>query len=302
MNIACIIPTFNAGMHLVRLYYSFQLQSVQPDVFVVDSSSSDGTKELAELFFKNVIQIPQSHFNHGATRQMLVDLYPNYEFYIFLTQDAYFFDNDSIANLLIPFHDPKVGAVCGRQIPHGNASVFSQHARSFNYPPYSNIRSIEDAPRLGIKSAFLSNSFAAYRGVALRKVGGFPSNVIFAEDMYVASKLLIEGWKISYSSDAKVFHSHNYSVLQEFSRYFDMGVFHAKEPWIRRYFGGAGGEGFRYVVSEFEFLGLKHFYLWPICLIRNFFKLVGFRLGLYEAHLSARLKRLITMNNGYWNH
>ena len=36
-----------------------------------------------------------------------------------------------------------------------------------------------------------------------------------------------------------------------------MGVFHSQEPWIRQDFGGAEGEGVKFVVSEVKYL-LKH--------------------------------------------
>ncbi len=39
-------------------------------------------------------------------------------------------------------------------------------------------------------------------------------------------------------------------LVQEMKRYFDMGVFHASEPWIRQELGGAEGEGLKFVVSE----------------------------------------------------
>ena len=80
--------------------------------------------------------------------------------------------------------------------------------------------------------AFISNSFAAYRVSVLKEVGGFPDDVIFGEDMFVATKMLKAGYKIAYAAGACVYHSHDYSLWQEMKRYFDMGVFHAREPWI----------------------------------------------------------------------
>ena len=86
-----------------------------------------------------------------------------------------------------------------------------------------------------MKTAFNSNSFAAYRRKALKDVGGFPINTILSEDMYVTAKMLLKNWSVAYCADAKVYHSHNYTIWQEFKRYFDIGVFHAKEAWIRNF-------------------------------------------------------------------
>lgn len=300
-RIACIVPTYNGRAELGRLLDSLEQQSASFDLFIVDSSSQDGTAELARIRVPSVVSIPSSQFNHGGTRQMMVGLNPGYDVYVFLTQDAYLEDPDAIKRLLAPFADERLGAVCGRQLPHLNATPLARHARLFNYSDVSQVKSVEDVPALGIKTAFMSNSFAAYRGEALLAVGGFPEHVIFAEDMYVAAKMLLAGWKVAYAGDASCRHSHNYSVQEEFRRYFDMGVFHAREPWIREHFGGAGGEGLRFVKSELAYLGLSHSLLWPPAIFRNACKLLAYKLGQKEKGMSRRLKKKLGMYKRYWD-
>lgn len=300
-RIACIIPVYNGKSDLNRLLDSLQMQSATFDVLIVDSSSTDGSQELACARARQVDVISSAQFNHGGTRQLMVDRYPEYDIYVFMTQDAYLSDTDAVAQLVEGFSDPLVGAVCGRQLPHLDASPLAQHARKFNYPSDILIKSMSDVSRLGIKAAFMSNSFAAYRKEALTAVGGFPAHVIFAEDMYVAARMLMAGWRVAYAGNAQCLHSHNYSLHEEFSRYFDMGVFHAREPWIRATFGGAGGEGIRYVKSELSFLGWRRWHLWPSALLRNAVKLLGYKLGQKEAYLSLSLKRHLGMYKRYWD-
>jgi len=84
-----------------------------------------------------VHRIPQSEFNYGATRQLALTLCPDADIFIYMTQDAILASPDSIANLLHPFADEKVGAVCGRQLPHADASPLAFHARTFNYASVS---------------------------------------------------------------------------------------------------------------------------------------------------------------------
>jgi len=301
MRIACIVPTYNGRNDLGRLLDSLEQQRASFDLFIVDSSSSDGTNELACSRVNNVLTIPSSQFNHGGTRQMMVNRNPGYDIYVFLTQDAYLEESDAIENLVAAFEDSKVAAVCGRQLPHKNASPLAEHARLFNYPATSLVKSFDDAPAMGIKTAFMSNSFAAYRGAALLEVGGFPEHMIFAEDMYVAAKMLLAGWKVAYAGNAGCRHSHNYTLREEFCRYFDMGVFHAREPWIRERFGGAGGEGLRYVKSELAFLGLSRLHLWPSAIFRNAVKLLGYKLGQKEQGMSLALKKKMGMYKRYWD-
>lgn len=302
LKVACIVPTYNGRADLARLLDSLDQQQASFDLFIVDSSSSDGTYELACSRVANVMQIPSSEFNHGGTRQMMVDRNPNYDVYIFLTQDAYLEGNDAISNLIRPFlYDEKVSVVCGRQLPHMNATLLSQHARMFNYPGRSFVKSLIDAPMLGIKTPFVSNSFSAYRGEALREVGGFPTHVILSEDMYVAAKMLLAGWRVAYAGDALCRHSHNYSLKEEFCRYFDQGVFHARERWIRKTFGGAGGEGLRYIKSELRFLGVSRLYEWPSAIFRNFMKLLAYKLGQAEEFLPVEIKKKVSMHKRYWD-
>ncbi|HRH77669.1 MAG TPA: glycosyltransferase [Cellvibrionaceae bacterium] len=299
-RIACIIPTYNGRADLARLLDSLQHQTVAFDTFIVDSSSTDGTLELAHERVSNLIVIPSVEFNHGGTRQRLVDHNPGYDIYVFLTQDAYLEDINAVAKIIEPFSDPSIGAVCGRQLPHLNATPVAQHARLFNYPEGVAVKSLVDVPQYGIKTAFISNSFAAYRAIALNAVGGFPIHVIFAEDMYTVARMLLAGWKVAYAGNALCRHSHNYTFIEEFERYFDMGVFHAREPWIRQYFGGGGGEGIRYVISELKFLSLRRLYLWPCSLLRNFLKLLGYKLGQKEAMLPIWIKKKLSMYKRYW--
>ena len=301
VRIACIIPTFNGKCELIRLLDSLQTQTAQFDTLIVDSSSNDGTQEVARVRVENFTVIPPEEFNHGGTRQYMFDRNPEYDIYVFLTQDAFLEDANAIEQIVAPFADLEVGAVCGRQLPHSDASPLAQHARLFNYPKEILVKTLADLPRLGIKAAFMSNSFAAYRAEALKLVGGFPVHVIFAEDMYVAAKMLLAGWKVVYEGNAECRHSHNYTIAEEFKRYFDMGVFHAREPWIRQQFGGAAGEGIRYVKSELKFLGLRRMHLWPIAILRNVVKLMGYKLGQQESRLSIGLKRKLGMYTRYWD-
>ncbi len=298
---ACIVPTYNGRAELARLLDSLKQQSVPYDLFVVDSSSKDGTLELAQERVGNVKVIPSATFNHGGTRQIMVDLHAEYDVYIYLTQDACLADQFALQQILEPFSDPNVGAVCGRQLPHLDATPLAQHARLFNYPAHTQVKVLADVPKLGIKAAFMSNSFAAYRAAALKSVGGFPTHVIFAEDMYVAAKMLLAGWKVAYAGNAECRHSHNYTMIEEFRRYFDMGVFHAREPWVRQNFGSAGGEGLRYVKSELKFLGFKRIHLWPSSIIRNGVKLIGYKLGQREAKLPVAWKRRLSLYRRYWD-
>jgi len=295
---ALIVPTLNAGEQWQAWLEAFSRQTHKPDyLLVVDSSSSDDTAALARAQGFTVEVIPKARFNHGGTRQTAVDSLPEAELIVFATQDALFADPEAIARLLAAFDDPQVGAAYGRQLPHRNAGAIAAHARWFNYPPESQLRGWQDKTRFGIKTAFISNSFAAYRRGALTQAGGFPTRVIMNEDTFVAGKMLADGWKIAYCADAQVHHSHDYRFLDEFKRYFDIGVFHSENPWLQQTFGGAGGEGWRYVRSELRYLVKQNPWLLPSALLRTLLKWLGFKLG---GVLPRSLSRHCSLHKTYW--
>ena len=301
MDTAVIVPTLNAGSAWSGWISALLATGVSiKDVYVIDSGSIDDTVLQAGNAGFNIKQINPEAFNHGGTRQMAVESLAKYDNVIFLTQDAILSHPDSLLQLITPFDDKQVGAVCGRQLPRKKSGAIEAHARLFNYPESSSLYSIKDTTTKGLKTAFISNSFAAYRISAFKDVGGFPENVIFGEDMYVATKMLKAGYKIAYEADACVYHSHEYSLLQEMKRYFDMGVFHVNEPWIRQELGGAEGEGVKFVVSEFKYLLQHAFWRVPEGLLRTLLRYTGFRLGLMEKRLPLWLKKTLAMNKGYF--
>jgi rhamnosyltransferase len=300
-KVGLIVPTLNAGKLWESWLKAFEQQTRKPDfLLVIDSSSSDDTVSLARARGFDVRVIPKSEFNHGGTRQFGVNVLSAMDIIVFLTQDALLARPDAIERLLEVFEDEQVGAAYGRQLPHRNAGPIAAHARLFNYPAESQLRCLEDRTHFGIKTVFISNSFAAYRRSALMQAGGFPADTIMNEDTYVAGKMLLSGWKIAYCADAQVFHSHDYSFLDEFKRYFDIGVFHTHTAWLQQTFGGATGEGLRFVMSELRYL-MKHApWLLPSAVLRTGLKWLGFKLGTLHSGLPQVIRRCFSLHKTYW--
>lgn len=296
-----MVPTRNPGALWSQWLEALQRQQPAVSCFVVDSCSDDGTNFTSLPAGSSSLQIPVASFNHGGTRNLsLQHLPPTTNVVVFMTQDALLADMDALQKLVSAFDDPTVACAFGRQLPHADATALAAHARLFNYPDASRVVSLADKDRLGLKTCFMSNSFAAYRVTDLLAVGGFPSNVILGEDMAVAARLLLAGKRVAYQADACVYHSHNYTLLEDFRRSFDTGVFHAREKWLLDTFGGASGEGLRFVKSELRYLLHKAPWLIPSALLRTACKLAGYRLGRAEARLPVGLKRHLSMFRGFW--
>ena len=301
-RVALVIPTLNAAKHLDGLIPALAAQSLRPGtLLVVDSSSTDDTAGRFRAAGAEVVVIPRSQFDHGGTRQLAVNrLSPQIEVVVFLTQDAIPADAQTIARIVRAFEDPEVGVAYGRQLPHHGAGAIEAHARLFNYPPESLVLRPQDAVGAGIKATFCSNSFAAYRRRALEMVGGFPSGTIFGEDAAVTGRMLLSGWAKAYVAEAQVRHSHSYSLPEEFRRYFDVGVMHARAPWLLERFGKAEGEGTRFVRSELRHLARHRPAAIPSALLRSAIKLAAYHCGRREARIPRPLKRRISLNRRYW--
>lgn len=301
MKFALVIPTYQAGDLWKQWLHSLNEQSVKPDkIIMIDSSSMDGTQQLAIGNGIIPIVIPSSEFNHGGTRNIAAKLAGDVDVLVFMTQDAILHTPFSLAAMVQQFENPMVSAVCGRQLPHHDANPLAAHARLFNYPNETTIKSLEDVSALGIKTVFMSNSFSAYRRETFNRLGGFPNNTILSEDMYLTAKIIAAGEAVVYCADACVRHSHNYSLVAEFRRYFDIGVFHACEPWIQNEFGHASGEGIRFIKSEFSYL-LKNAPLWiPKAAMSTICKFSGYKLGRHYKYIPPHLRAHFSMCKSYW--
>ncbi|WP_200980025.1 glycosyltransferase family 2 protein [Echinicola sp. 20G] len=303
MKINLYIPTLNAGNKWPQVIESINRQSLSLHrKVIIDSGSTDQTLSAKFIEGFDVIKIDKKDFDHGGTRQLAVETYPDAAIFVFLTQDAILADHSAIEKLVQAFeNNPNLGVAYGRQLPHLNAKTLESHARLFNYPAHSETRSFLDAGKYGIKTISCSNSFAAYRKEAFLEVGGFPKGLILGEDAYIAGKMILAGWDLAYVSDSKVHHSHNYSVKEEFKRYFDIGVFHAESDWIFENFGRAESRGMQYLQSELSYALKNNPVALPKSIASLFAKWAGYKIGLKHNKLPLNFKRKLSMHSRFWH-
>lgn len=302
MKFLIFIPTYNASLYLDCFILALQQYNCPEQIYVVDSSSSDDTvNRFIEAGLNHVTVIPSKDFDHGGTRSLAKELCDG-DIIVYLTQDALPLSAGDITRLVAVFEDDSIAAAYGRQLPYEETNLFGKHLRQFNYNDTSYVRSLADKDQYGIKTAFLSNSFAAYRRSAMDKIGWFKDGLILGEDTYAGTKLLQAGYKLAYVADAQVYHSHSYTVWEEFKRYFDIGVFHQMESWILQEFGKPEGEGMRYIKSELKFL-LAHnaYHLIPEFFIRNGMKFLGYKMGKHYRKLPKSWIKKFSMHHRWWD-
>ena len=311
-----IIPVYRPE-HTFRLL----LQKLQEQTFVVHKviianteqrlweeyiqkeygSSEAASEEFHQMpFALEIFHVKKEEFDHGGTRRLAVQRSAA-DIFICMTQDAIPVDDCLVEQLIKPFQDDRVAAVCGRQIPKQDCSVIEAYTRSFNYPETDMVKAKEDLDRLGIKTFFCSNVCAAYRKDIWEELGGFEAHTIFNEDMIYAGHAVGAGYLVAYAANAVVVHSHNYSAGEQFRRNFDLAVSQKQHPEV---FSGISSEseGVRMVMNTAKYLlTLKKPWLIINLVWQSAFKYLGYLAGQrYESMKKSRIIRF-TMNPGYWH-
>jgi rhamnosyltransferase len=304
VKVSVVIPTFNAEKSVESLVRMLKQQTLPPqEIIVIDSCSADQTVEIAAKVGCKTVVIEKKAFDHGATRNLGARLSAG-EVLVFMTQDALPVDDKFLENLVGPLADPSdplIAASFGRQLARNHAVPPEKFARLFNYPDIGMVKSKEDLPRLGIKAFFFSNVCSAVRKREFETVGGFPERIVMNEDMVLAAKLILRGYKVAYVPEAAVRHSHNYSITQQFRRYFDIGASLSMNRWLLEY-ARAEGEGFRFVKEQLAWLLHHRHYRWiPHALALTIAKYAGYKLGLMEKRLPVSLKKRFSMHRLFWS-
>ena len=303
-----IIPTFKPGDKLEKLLRRLLEQSVSVGrVIIMNTEEQYWDAGRFESLFEGedtkltVCHIRQSEFDHGRTRHEGI-LKSDADVCICMTHDCVPYDRNLVKELLEALDaSERVAAAYARQLPAADCGVIERYTRDFNYPAVSRLKGKEDEDELGIKTYFCSNVCAAYRTDIYRKLGGFIKKTIFNEDMIYAAGAMKQGYRIAYAADAVVFHSHNYTALEQLRRNFDLAVSQADHPEV---FAGISseGEGIRLVKRTAAFLLRKgKWYLIPQLAVHSGFKYMGYFLGKRYRRLPKKVVMGLTMNKAYWD-
>lgn len=298
LTVGVAIITHNARHHLPRCLPPFLNSPLKPRVLVVNSSSTDGTVELAQQLGAETLVIPRASFNHGATREQ-ARLYLNTDIIIMATPDAYAIDEHALEKLIELILRGQAALAYGRQIAHDGADIFESFAREFNYPSQSHIRSLKDLNQHGSYTYFCSNSFAAYSNKALTEIGGF-CPVLIGEDTVVAAKLLNAGYSIAYVAEAIVKHSHRYCLKDEFTRSFDTGLARKTYHQLISKGGKDTVRGKLYVQSLLKRLYKEKPYLIPYAIFQSCIKWLGYKLGQASLNAPHFWKKSLSAQDFYW--
>lgn len=302
-----IIPTYKPGQKFIRQQRMLHEQTYPVNRIIIINTEAEFLDRNIFKDYDNVsvTDISASEFDHGATRNLGVSK-SDADYFLMMTDDAIPKDKYLVERLVKALEagtdkNRIIGAAYGRQLATEESSVDEKYSRGFNYPDRSFVKTIEDLPRLQIKTYFESNVCCMYRRDVFDKLGGFVKHTIFNEDMIYCSRMLKAGFASAYCAEAEVYHAHNYNGIQQLRRNFDLGVSQADNPEV---FGDVSseGEGIRLVKGNALSLMKKGRFISVLKLIWiSGCKYIGFRLGKNYKKLSRKTIMKLTMNKHYWD-
>lgn len=298
LTIGVAFITHNARKHLPHCLPPILKSPLKPRVLIVNSSSQDGTVELARQMGADTLLIPRPQFNHGTTRE-IARKHLNTDIVVMMTPDAYALDFLLVEKLIRPLIVKEASVSYARQIPHDGADFFEAIPREYNYPPQSHVRSIQDIDKYGVYTFFCSDTCAAYLNDALDDIGGFQP-VLFGEDTIAVAQMLKKGHKIAYVADAIVKHSHRYSLKQEFRRHFDIGLARKECGHLLACAGKDSKRGAEFVKFLIKRLVKERPHLMPYAIMQTASKWLGYRLGHASLNAPLWLKKAFSSQDFYW--
>lgn len=251
MNIDIICPLYNAENDIERLDKSLkQQENVKINkIRYVLTECKDKTEEKLKKLNIKYKKIKKEDFSHSLTREKEA-FESDSDIVVFVTQDVIIEKKDWLFNLTKDIISGEVDACYSRQICTNN--TIEKYTRECNYPKESKIVSKEDIEKLGLKTFFFSDASSAIKRETFMKLNGYDhKNLIISEDMYIAYKLITNGYKIKYCADSEVIHSHVFTLKQYYNRYKDTGKFFKENSYLNNYkVNQAGGSMAIYILKR----------------------------------------------------
>lgn len=251
MTVDIICPLYNAENDIENLHKSLLMQKdvkINEIKYILTESNDSTEKKLKELEI-NFKKIKKEEFSHSLTREKAA-FDSKADIVVFITQDVKIQREDWLYYLTKDIIDGTVDACYSRQLCDNN--TIEKYTRECNYPEVSRIVSKDDIEKLGLKTFFFSDASSAIKRETFVKLNGYDhKNLVINEDMYIAYKLITNGYKIKYCAESEVVHSHQFTLKQYYNRYKDTGKFFKQNSYLNNYkVNQAGGSMAVYVLKR----------------------------------------------------
>lgn len=236
MNIDIICPLYYAQEYIEDLNTNIKRQKNVDinQIKYVLTKSNDKTEYILKNIKATYRVIEKEEFSHSLTREKEA-FESNADIIVFITQDIIIEDDMWLYYLVKDIESEKCDASYSRQICN-NSDIIEKYTKELNYPDKSHYKTKKDIENMQIKTFFFSDTSSAIRRDIFIKLNGYdkkklPTN----EDMYLAYKLIMNGYTIKYCADSKVIHSHDFSFKEQYRRYYDTGKFFKENEYLNQY-------------------------------------------------------------------
>lgn len=207
-KVSVMVPAWNEQVGIIKTIQSvINTHYKHLELVIINDGSTDQTHQLIDAFITNyaaeddACSIKYLHLENGGKAKALNEglKHASGEFIITIDADSVM-DKNAIHELISSFSHEKVGAVAGNVIV-GNRKHTLALLQQLEYLYgffFKRADSIFNAVYI------IGGAAAAYRKSVLDKVGGF-DHAIITEDIEMSTRILAQGYKTRYASDAVIY-------------------------------------------------------------------------------------------------
>lgn len=244
MKVDIICPLYNAEKYVLELNKNI-LKQKNVDIsnvkYLLTLSEDNTEKILKENKIKYEL-IKKEDFSHSLVREKAA-LNSKSDIVVFITQDIIIEKDNWLYELINPIVKGEAEATFSRQIAKDKSSI-EYYTREKNYPNKSRIVSKKDIEKLGLNTFFFSDASSAIKKDVFKKLNGYDNKDLpINEDMYIAYKLIQNGYRIKYCAKSEVVHSHNFSFKEQYDRYKLTGMFFKQNSYLDNFGTTKSGGG-----------------------------------------------------------
>jgi glycosyltransferase involved in cell wall biosynthesis len=311
-RVTVAIPVRDGGEPLERVLDALERQTVEHELLVCDSGSSDGSVDLARAHGARMLEIPAHRYTHGGVRNLLTREAQG-DRVALLSQDAQPAHERWLESLLAGFDlSADVAIVYGPYQPRPDASLpvrleLERWFSSLSPDGEPRLERLAEHERLLAatdlvgRRGFFSDANACLARAAWEQV---PFREIeYAEDRALALDMLRAGYAKAFVPAAAVIHSHDYTALEQLRRSFDewrglLEVYGWREPVRPRHLVGQlrGGLGeARRALAPESVGGARRWATLGGVAVHHLARLIGAALGSRADVLPAPVRRALSL-------
>jgi len=208
-DLSLVVRAYNEARHLGRLLEGVRRQTRQEvEIILVDSGSTDATREIAAQYRAQVVSIAPQEFTFGRSLNLGLSAATG-SLVVIASAHVYPVYPDWLERLLAPFDDPQVVLSYGKQ-RGAPRSRFSEHQVFARWYPE------QSCARQG--HPFCNNANAAIRRSAW-VMHPYDETLTGLEDLAWAKWFFDQGYALAYSAEAEVTHVHEETPRAVLNRY-----------------------------------------------------------------------------------